>query len=352
MKKLIFAVFSLVILSAACKKNDIHQCSPLGQEQEWTKYEGNPVFVKSEKSWDDGIIIGHSVIKSGSTYKMWYSGAHDIQSPKSIGYATSTDGIHWTRYSGNPVFSGIEGSWDQGSVVLPSVMQEGNTLHMWYLGGLDGDAGTIGYATSEDGINWNRHPSPVFQSRAGEWYADGIFPGTVIKEKGIFKMWFSGAFGGSLSQGSPTTESAVGYATSKDGITWSFYDDPATTSPPYQSSDPVLNHGALGEWEASTAIQPSVIKTKCGYEMWYIGGSQTVGTHQYIGYAFSQDGIHWTRYPYNPVLQTDPWNTDLVFPSVILEGNKYRMWYGAFLSDGVSLGGAIGYATMPKENNF
>src|SRR5205823_3560162 len=83
------------------------------------------------------------------------------------------------------------------------------------------------------------------------------------------------------------TESAVGYATSADGITWTFYDDPATTSPPYQSSDPVLNHGIPGEWDASSAIEPSVIKTKCGYEVWYIGGVQAEGTHQYIGYAFS-----------------------------------------------------------------
>src|SRR3954467_3605865 len=122
MKKTAFAVLSLGILLTACKKNDYHPCSSLEQEQNWTEYEGNPVFVKGEKSWDDGIIVGHSVIKSGNTYKMWYSGAHDILDPKSIGYATSTDGIHWTRYSGNPVFEGIAGSWDQGSVVLPTVM--------------------------------------------------------------------------------------------------------------------------------------------------------------------------------------------------------------------------------------
>jgi sucrose-6-phosphate hydrolase SacC (GH32 family) len=347
MKKLIFAVFGLVTIVTACRKNDYNSCTSLGHEQNWTKYEGNPVFTKGEKSWDDGIVIGHSVIKDGNTFRMWYSGGHNIQDPKSIGYATSTDGIHWTRYSGNPVFEGIAGSWDQGNVVLPTVLQDRNTLRMWYLGGLDGDAGTIGYAVSEDGIHWNRHSSPVFQARAGTWYEDGIFPGTVIKENGVFKMWFSGAFGGSLSGGSPTTESAVGYATSTDGITWTFYDDPATTSAPYQSSDPVLQHGKPGEWDAAAAIEPSVIRTKCGYEMWYIGGVQEEGTHQKLGYAFSSDGIHWTKYSKNPVLLPDKWNTDLVFPSVILEGNKYRMWYGAFLLNGDALGGAIGYATMP-----
>src|SRR4051812_42170724 len=113
MKKIICAVFGFVVLFTACKKED-HDCNPnchLGQNQNWTKYEGNPVFVKSEKSWDDGIVVGHSVIKSGNTYKMWYSGGHSFPL-HSIGYATSTDGKQWTRYSGNPVINGITGSWE------------------------------------------------------------------------------------------------------------------------------------------------------------------------------------------------------------------------------------------------
>jgi hypothetical protein len=81
--------------------------------------------------------------------------------------------------------------------------------------------------------------------------------------------------------------------------------------------------------------------------MWYTGEDLS-GGQQHIGYAFSQDGIHWMKHSQNPVVMVDPWNIMLVFPSVILDGNKYRMWYGGFLFDGVSLGGAIGYATMPK----
>jgi predicted GH43/DUF377 family glycosyl hydrolase len=349
MKKVFFAVFGLVLLAGCHKGHDGNPCDPEENQQAWKKDEGNPIFVKGEKSWDDGIILGHCVIKSGNIFKMWYSAGHEVFS-LNIGYATSTDGIHWTRYSGNPVFTATAGSWDELGASIPVVLQDGNTLHMWYLGGPGPDGGRFGYATSEDGIHWNRHPSPVFESAAGGWYRDAILPGTVIKEKGIFKMWFSGSIG-SLQQSTPTTENSIGYATSPDGINWKVYDNPATTDSPYQSSDPVLKHGAPGEWDFTSALTPTVIKTRCGYEMWYTGENLSAA-EQHIGYAFSQDGIHWVKHPQNPVLTMDPWNISLVFPSVILDGNKYRMWYGGFLLNGDALGGAIGYVNMPKQNIF
>ncbi len=109
----------------------------------------------------------------------------------------------------------------------------------------------------------------------------------------------------------------------------------------------MLKHGTSGDWDASAAIQPAVVKTKCGYEMWYVGAHDYTEP-QTIGYAFSPDGIHWIKYPHNPVLLLDAWNVGLLFPTVILQGNKYQMWYGAFLFDGDALRGAIGYATMPR----
>lgn len=348
MKKLLVALFSVSILLAACKKDNDHPCPPLEKKQAWTKYESNPVFAKSAKSWDDGFILGGWVIKDDGILKMWYGGGHSLQSGGgSIGYATSTDGLEWTRYSNKPVFKGKSGAWDELAVGVPIVLKDGNIFHMWYLaGGAGPDGGMFGYATSYDGIHWDRYPSPVFKSLAGSWYRDALLPGTVIKENGIFKMWFSGSIG-SLAQSSPTTENSIGYATSQNGIYWTVYNDPSTTNAPYDVSDPVVKHGAPGEWDVTSALSPSVIKTKCGYEMWYAGENFSTG-QQNLGYATSPDGIHWTKYAKNPVLLTDSWNVALVFPSVILDGNSYRMWYGGFTFDGVSLGGAIGYASMPK----
>ena len=106
---------------------------------------------------------------------------------------------------------------------------------------------------------------------AGTWNADTMGPGTVIKEDGLFKMWFFGGVGGILGADA-NTKTGIGFATSPDGINWTFYDDSATTAPPYQFSDPVLNHGEAGAWDANEMFTPGVLRTDAGgYEMWYSG---------------------------------------------------------------------------------
>lgn len=79
-----------------------------------------------------------------------------------IGLATSNDGISWTRVSGSGtggcVFdSGTAGKFDDKNVVHPTVIKVGDTYKMWYYGAANSGANGIGYATSTDGINWTRH---------------------------------------------------------------------------------------------------------------------------------------------------------------------------------------------------
>ena len=78
----------------------------------------------------------------------------------------------------------------------------------------------IGYATSVDGINWNRYPEPVIEPpHPTAWDQDGVLPGGVIKEDGIFKMWFGGGVG-PLGYPPASSKWSIGYATSSDCIHW------------------------------------------------------------------------------------------------------------------------------------
>ena len=67
----------------------------------WTKYAGNPVMVPTEE-WEGEITVPGSVIYHDSLYHMWYR-SRDFYVNDRIGYATSPDGISWTKYINNPV---------------------------------------------------------------------------------------------------------------------------------------------------------------------------------------------------------------------------------------------------------
>ena len=49
-------------------------------------------------------------MREGDVYKMWYTGYNGAPSniegkaEYAIGYATSPDGVNWTKHEGNPIF--------------------------------------------------------------------------------------------------------------------------------------------------------------------------------------------------------------------------------------------------------
>jgi hypothetical protein len=84
---------------------------------------------------------------------MWYSGS-GINYRFRIGYATSSNGINWTKDTLNPVLDyGPPGSWDFMQVWCGSVLFDNSdyTYKMWYTGG-SWFEGQIGYATCKDSI--------------------------------------------------------------------------------------------------------------------------------------------------------------------------------------------------------
>lgn len=83
---------------------------------------------------------------------------------KMIGYAVSEDGIYWEKYKGNPVLElGGEGDWDSDKVDNPFVMLDEGIYKMWYRGG-NRKSYEIGYATSKDGIHWTKYKgNPVIK---------------------------------------------------------------------------------------------------------------------------------------------------------------------------------------------
>ena len=318
---------------------------------DWIEYSSNPI-IQPGTGWESGAVLTPAVIKHGDTLKMWYTGTTSLFNPSSIGYAWSLDGITWTRYGGNPVMSGRSGEWDDQGISMPVVISDGDTLRMWYGGGgLSPDEWDLGYAVSVDGINWTRFPNPVLQrGSAGEWNADVLATGGAMKEEGIYKMWFTGGTG-SVSPANQNTKTSIGYATSTDGLDWTIYDDPTTTTAPYEFSDPVIEHGASGEWDSNETLSSSVIKTATAYQLWYSGW--IAGSSQNIGYATSLNGIEWVKHTNNPVFNAPgTWTNLLVFPSVLLDNNEYRMWFQGWQGGTASIGYATSLITNVNEESY
>lgn len=183
---------------------------------DWTKDPANPVLEPGPfGSWDDGSVYNPSVIKDGGVYKIWYTGWSSATTGAQIGYASSADGIHWTKYASNPVLvAGPGGAWDEDAVAAPTVIKNGSVFEMWYEAVDSGGWWRIGHATSPDGVHWTKDTSNPVLSEGGvdsftEW---GVGTPSVVKWEGAYHMLHVGFD----YYGTAT----IGYATSPDGRNW------------------------------------------------------------------------------------------------------------------------------------
>ena len=258
------------------------------------------------------------------------------------GRATSPDGVHWKKDPLNPVLDvGPPGSWDEVGAWVPRVIGEGNRFTMYYQGASIAPftRWNIGRATSADGRFWQKDSAnPVLRvDPPGSWESDFVGPGTVLFDGSVYRMWYDGIVGIW-----PGISDAVGYATSADGIHWTKYEQ-----------NPVLSSGPPGSWDQNgVGYNVNVLFDSGVYHMWYTGNTlgDISGTSG-IGYAISHDGIHWKKYPRNPVLKggtPGSWEAYIYGPSVLSDASGFRMWYGG-TSGATDPFAYIGYATAPRS---
>ncbi len=125
----------------------------------------------------------------------------------------------------------------------------------------------------------------------------------VTRENGRYRMDFSWR-----------PQKALAVTFSDDGIHW---EDPQIT----------LSYDPTSGWE-DNINRHCVLKMDGKYKMWYTGQANDAS---YIGYAESQDGIHFERVQKDPILVSErEWEFPSVMnPCVMYENGIYRMWYSA-----------------------
>lgn len=262
----------------------------------WNEYAGNPVLDIGSDTADfdyDGVetpcVIIDTTAPPAQRYKLWYAGRKSRCLPVNdhhFGYAYSPDGIHWTKYAGNPVLApGSPADWYNVFISSPSVLLENGVYKMWF-GAPDAytnnqptdGKGNIGYATSPDGINWTVHPSPVLiAGDQNNWDSAAVSEPVVMKTGNTYHLFYSALDTWAVEH------FQVGYAHSADGINWI-----------KSTLNPVLAVGGAGQWDRFWASHPAVIydAQQNKFRMWYTGRdtatiSSLNGYYWDLGYAES-----------------------------------------------------------------
>jgi hypothetical protein len=194
-----------------------------------------------------------------------------------IGLAISKDdGMTFERPFKGPVLDRTP--HEPYSTMSPCVIREGDLWHMWYGSGTDWllvhgkyePLYLIKYAYSHDGLTWER---PNICCIPGATPEEASTRPSVIKDKGLYHMWFS--YRGSQDYRSGRDGYRLGYATSKDGKIWQRDDDKTG-----------ITMGNAGEWDGDMMAYPHIAETSEGRYLFYNGNS--FGRAGF-GYAVWQD---------------------------------------------------------------
>lgn len=160
----------------------------------WIKDKKPVLSTGKAGEWDGGYAFPTSVVVlEDGTYRMYYSGGIDFvkRDKYFIGMASSDDGITWKKHNdpstgqrpyadSDPVLTDSkDGEWDDAGVFSAFVYQESGYFKMYY----DGfcfknrdQEGHIGFASSKDGIKWNKYSgNPVYTKQEDPYIAhDGV----------------------------------------------------------------------------------------------------------------------------------------------------------------------------------
>ncbi len=248
---------------------------------------GNGILKGGGSDWDK-YIIDEVVVEHNGTYYMYYTAGttispvlkYALQDPYHIGVATSTDGVNWTRYSGNPVVRSRVDSYDYTNVMYPVVIVENGTFHMYYAGN-KGNSGSsslqdisICYANSTDGINftkYSKNPVLTHGSPQTAWNGLDVRPGSIGRDfDGKLRMYIK-----AVGVNQPSN---LGVVTSTDYLNWSYVVNKA------------IYAAAPTSWEWS-ATNYNHLEMKNGtYRIW----THANKPDWEIGWIWSPDGLNWS----------------------------------------------------------
>ena len=172
-----------------------------------------------------GNVYAPEIQRDGNRWLMWYGGqgkdGHDR-----IHMAESVDAGAWTK-RGVVLDCGTA-----NHVNDPSVVRVGAVWWMFYTVAPTGENDEIAAATSGDGVKWEPRGVVLKAGTAEAWDSRKVGRPSVLHENGLFRMWYDGQPAHAAASGSEVAARvqregrAIGFAESRDGLTWMRRTDP------------------------------------------------------------------------------------------------------------------------------
>lgn len=186
-----------------------------------------PLFNPGRKgTFDDNGITMTSIVRIDEHTKyLYYCGWNrkvSVSYSLSIGCVKVTDDRFYEKISEGPIME--RSIYNPIAVSAPMVIKENDLFHMWYISFTNWEKVfdkyepiyVVKHATSMDGLMWECNNDICINS---EYPGESIGRPWVIKDEGIYKMWYSTR--GNINYREKNGQHyMIGYAESKNGIDW------------------------------------------------------------------------------------------------------------------------------------
>ncbi len=230
-----------------------------------------PVFVAGgEGRWDVKIRERGFILREGPLWHMWFTGYDGTRSGlKMLGYASSRDGVRWTRHKSNPIY---KAHWVEDMMVV----KQGSVYFMFAEG--RGDVAQL--LVSSDGIGWTRRGPIDVRLTNGKTIPQGPYgTPTGYYENGTWYLFYE------------RRDAGIWLATSTDMLIWTNVSDEAVLKP-----GPKL-------FDRDLVALNQVFRHKGRYFASYHGAARGEETPALwsSGLAVSDDLKSWTKYSGNPL---------------------------------------------------
>jgi predicted GH43/DUF377 family glycosyl hydrolase len=184
---------------------------------QWKRLSLKPIVAPQGQSWESAGTFNPAVVLLGERIVMLYR-AQDAQGVSRLGYAESTDGIQFTRHP-EPVFIPETDYEKGGGVEDPRIVKIGALYYLTYTAYNKKDA-QLCLAVSQDLQHWNRR-GILLPSYKGHWNVGWTKSGAIVSEKidGHYWMYWLGT--------AADHTDPIGLSFSNDLVHWT----EATTTP-------------------------------------------------------------------------------------------------------------------------